>query len=61
MARWWKPERVRFEARRVLTAAGPGFILANQGPDMPWQVPDSNIDALIAAARDVAAAHGSGR
>lgn len=45
----WTPERVRFEARRVIRGAGPGFILANQGPEIPWAVPDENIAALVAA------------
>lgn len=47
----WEPERVEFEARRILTEAGPGFILSNQGPEVPWDVPDANIDALIRGAR----------
>ncbi|MCA9759027.1 MAG: uroporphyrinogen decarboxylase family protein [Candidatus Eisenbacteria bacterium] len=47
----WGPERVEFEARRVLAEAGPGFILSNQGPEVPWAVPDENIEALIRAAR----------
>lgn len=45
----WTPERVQFEARRVIAAAGPGFILANQGPEIPWEVPDASIAALVAA------------
>lgn len=45
----WEPERVQFEARRVIAAAGPGFILSNQGPEIPWEVPDASIDALIRA------------
>lgn len=47
----WDPERVEFEARRVIRAAGPGFVLGNQGPELPWHVPDANIDALVRAAR----------
>lgn len=47
----WDTERVEFEARRVVRAAGPGFILGNQGPELPWHVPDANVDALVRAAR----------
>lgn len=46
----WNHERVEFEARRIIAEAGPGFILANQGPEIPWFVPDENIDALVNAA-----------
>ena len=45
----WGPERVEFEARRMVRDAGPGFILANQGPEIPWGVSDENIDALLRA------------
>jgi len=45
----WGPERVEFEARRMVRDAGPGFILANQGPEIPWGVSDENIDALMRA------------
>ena len=46
----WTPERVEFEARKVISEAGPGFILSNQGPEIPCGVSDANIDALIRAA-----------
>lgn len=46
----WTPERVQFEARRVIAQAGDGFILSNQGPDVPWHVPYPAIEALIRAA-----------
>ncbi len=46
----WKPERVEFEARKVISEAGPGFLLSNQGPEIPFGVTDENIDALIRAA-----------
>ncbi len=46
----WEPERVEFEARRLINEAGPGFILSNQGPEVPWDTPDENIKALIRAA-----------
>jgi uroporphyrinogen decarboxylase len=45
------PERVRFEARRAIAEAGPAFILSNQGPEVPFDVPDAVIDALVRAAR----------
>ncbi len=45
----WGPERVEFEARRMVRDAGPGFILANQGPEIPWNVSDENIDAFVRA------------
>ena len=45
----WGPERIEFEARRMVRDAGAGFILANQGPEIPWHVPDANIDALLRA------------
>ncbi|MEZ5101929.1 MAG: uroporphyrinogen decarboxylase family protein [Thermoleophilia bacterium] len=47
----FEPERVEFEARRVIAAAGPGFVLSNQGPEIPWDVPDASIEALVRAAR----------
>lgn len=50
----WQPERVEFEARRVIAEAGPGFLLSNQGPEIPWAVPDENIEAMIRAARRTA-------
>jgi uroporphyrinogen decarboxylase len=46
----WDHERVEFEARRAIKEAGPGFALCNQGPEIPWNVPDANIEALIRAA-----------
>jgi uroporphyrinogen decarboxylase len=46
----WSADRVEFEARRVITEAGAGFVLANQGPEIPWGVPDANIEALVRAA-----------
>lgn len=45
----WTPERIEFEARRLRRDAGLGFVLANQGPEIPWHVPDANIDALMRA------------
>ena len=47
----WTPERIEFEARRAIVEAGPGLILSNQGPEVPWETPDENIAALIRAAR----------
>lgn len=47
----WNAERVRFAARRAIHEAGPGFILSNQGPEVPFAVPEENILALIEAAR----------
>ncbi|MCF6286388.1 MAG: uroporphyrinogen decarboxylase family protein [Candidatus Hydrogenedentes bacterium] len=46
----WDAERVEFEARRAIKEAGPGFALCNQGPEIPWHVPDENIEALVRAA-----------
>lgn len=46
----WGPERVQFEARRVMAQAGPGFILSNQGPEVPWNVPYPVLEALVRAA-----------
>jgi uroporphyrinogen decarboxylase len=46
----WDPERVEFEARRAIREAGLGFALCNQGPEIPWNVPDANIEALVRAA-----------
>lgn len=46
----WNADRVEFEARRAIHRAGPGFILSNQGPEMPLATPEENIDALIRAA-----------
>ena len=46
----WDPSRIQFEARRAIEQAGPGFILSNQGPEIPWEVPDEAIHALVAAA-----------
>lgn len=47
----WTPERIEFEARRVIHFAGPGFILSNQGPEVPLATPPENIRALIRAAQ----------
>jgi len=47
----WDAERVEFEALRAIGEAGPGFILGNQGPEIPWYVPDENIAALVQATR----------
>lgn len=46
----WEPERVQFEARRLIAEAGPGLILSNQGPDIPWEVPYPAIEAMVLAA-----------
>ncbi len=46
----WSQERVRFAARRAIHEAGAGFILSNQGPEVPFAVPEANITALIGAA-----------
>ena len=46
----WHHERVEFEARRLIDLAGPGFILSNQGPEVPWATPDANIEAIVRAA-----------
>jgi uroporphyrinogen decarboxylase len=46
----WRPERVEFEARRLIREAGPGFILSNQGPEIPWETSPENIQALLRAA-----------
>lgn len=46
----WRPERVEFEARRLIREAGPGFILSNQGPEIPWETSAENIEALLRAA-----------
>lgn len=50
----WDPERVQFEAQRVIASAGPGLILGNQGPEIPWETPDAAITALVAAGRSAA-------
>lgn len=47
----WTPERVQFEARRIIDEAGPGFILSNQGPEVPWHATDDVIHAMVRAAR----------
>jgi len=49
----WDPDRVEFEAQRVLEAAGSKFILSNQGPEVPWAVPDANIQALVHVAHRI--------
>jgi len=46
----WGPERVQFEARRLIAQAGKGFVLSNQGPEVPWEVPYPVIEALVRAA-----------
>lgn len=46
----WEPERIQFEARRAIAQGGKGFILSNQGPEVPWAVPDEAIAALVSAA-----------
>lgn len=46
----WTPERVEFEARRAIKKGGSGFILANQAPEIPWDVPEANLEALVRAA-----------
>ena len=51
----WDAERVEFEARRAIREAGHGFALCNQGPEIPWNVSDANIDALIRAAHSARA------
>ncbi len=51
----WDADRVEFEARRAIHRAGPGFILSNQGPEIPIATPEANIDALIHAAHRRAA------
>ncbi|MCA8959737.1 MAG: uroporphyrinogen decarboxylase family protein [Planctomycetes bacterium] len=47
----WEPDRVEFEAHRLLDLAGDRFILSNQGPEIPWAVPTANIEALIRVAQ----------
>ncbi len=51
----WTPERIEFEGRRLIAEAGPGFVLANQGPEVPFDVPDASIEALVRAARSARA------
>lgn len=48
----WGPERVQFEARRLVAQAGSGFILSNQGPEVPWGVPYPVLEALVRAATE---------
>lgn len=47
----WSADRVEFEARRLIQQAGRGFILANQGPEIPFDTDPANIHALVRAAR----------
>ncbi len=46
----WEPERIQFEARRAIAKGGKGLVLSNQGPEVPWEVPDAAITALVSAA-----------
>jgi uroporphyrinogen-III decarboxylase len=46
----WDAERIEFEARKTIAQAGLGFILSNQGPEVPLAVPLENVEALIRAA-----------
>ncbi len=49
----WTPEQVEEQVRKACEAAkaGGGFILANQGPEIPYDVPDENIKALVEAGK----------
>ncbi len=49
----WTPERVEFEVKKLIDqmGTGGGFLVGNQGPEIPWDVPDENIHALVRAVR----------
>ncbi len=49
----WTPERIEQEVKAVCDAAkhGGGFVLANQGPEIPYDVPDENIRAFVEAGK----------
>ncbi|MCA9735936.1 methylcobamide--CoM methyltransferase MtbA, partial [candidate division KSB1 bacterium] len=49
----WTPEQIEEEVKKVCEAAkkGGGFILANQGPEIPYDVPDENIRAFVEAGK----------
>jgi len=49
----WPPERVEFEVKKLIDTfqAQPGLLIGNQGPEVPYFVPDENIHALVQAVR----------
>ncbi|MDZ7269334.1 MAG: uroporphyrinogen decarboxylase family protein [candidate division KSB1 bacterium] len=49
----WTPEEIEQQVKTACLAAkaGGGFILANQGPEMPYDVPDANIQAFVEAGK----------
>ncbi|MCB9848188.1 MAG: hypothetical protein H6814_07210 [Phycisphaeraceae bacterium] len=49
--RRWSPARVELKAKAALAQGMPGygFILANQGPEIPFDTPVANIAALVEA------------
>ncbi|MFQ5652734.1 MAG: uroporphyrinogen decarboxylase family protein [bacterium] len=49
----WSPERVEFEVKKLVDRWGPsgGLIIGNQGPEIPFHVPETNIHALVQAVR----------
>ncbi len=49
----WPPERVEFEVKKLIDKFGlrGGLVVGNQGPEIPYFVPDENIRALVQAVR----------
>ena len=51
----WDRDRTYYECRKALHSManpGGGFILANQGPEIPYHTPEENIHAFLEAVRD---------
>lgn len=51
--RHWTPEQAELEVKRAIAAAGPGggFLLGDNHGEIPWQVPETVLEAIGAAAR----------
>jgi uroporphyrinogen decarboxylase len=49
----WTPEEIEQEVKKACQAAraGGGYILANQGPEIPYDVPDTIIRAFVEAGK----------
>ncbi len=47
----WAPERVEFEIKKMLQphSLSDGIIVSNQGPEIPYHVPEENIRAMVKA------------
>ncbi len=53
MTHWTKQEAIQASQQALQQGApGGGFILSNQGPEVPWDTPEEVIEAIVQSARN---------